>query len=567
MLCGLTAAQAQPRKVAPGLRAQASGPTTVFVKLRTPLLPRGAGLAAKCDAIAAAQSRVLGSVPRGSLRVERRLESVSALTVTVTPEGLAALEADPEVERIDPMATGSGALARGLPLVHGDVVHRRGTKGSGATVAVLDSGAEVTHPDVAGRIVAQECFCRPNCCPNGADVQSGAGSAATRQAHGLHVTGIVASAGIVSAPGTAPGARIVAVKVLDEENRGFLSDWIAGLDFIIMERPDVQAINMSLVSDLTYPGFCDKPQDPNDLNSFVASFAEAFATLRERGVLVFAASGNIGEFDRLSAPACVEDAVAVGGVDSVGNLWRGSNVGPAIDVLAPAVAIQSDGVGGSLLTLTGTSMSAGFVTGTAALLLAMNPELTADELEDILERTGVRVPGREAPQSFQRLDILAATNEVWRQTQPVLGGGHREADCLVSWSFSAPSATSQRPIAGATCRDGDAGCDTDPVPGTCGFDLQICFNRADGRLPECGTGSAIGSYILGQPNDDGDGVDVANAASLRNVLPPAPIGADVCTGSARLRVPVGTKIVHLRAQSTDDRVDTDRLRLTCLPAS
>lgn len=557
---------AQSRKLAPGLRhqVQADGTATVFVKLRKPLLPRGAGLAARCDAVAAAQSRVLSAAPARSIQVERRLDTIAALTVSVTPEGLAALEANPDVDRIDPMATGSGALGRNLPLIRGDTVHRRGLVGTGATIAVLDSGVEVTHPDVAGRIIAQECFCFPNCCPNGTARQSGAGSATTLQPHGLHVTGIAASAGIVSAPGTAPAANVVSVKVLDEMNRGFLTDWIAGLDFIIMERPDVQAINMSLVSDVTYPGFCDQPEDPNDLNSFIISFAEAFDILRERGVLVFAASGNIGERTLISAPACVEDAVAVGGVDSAGALWRGSNISTAIDVLAPGVSVQSDGVGGSLLTLTGTSMSTAFVTGTAALLLSMNPALSADALEDILKRTGVPVPNRQGPLFFPLIDDLAAVNEVWRETQPLLGGGSRETDCLVSWDFEAAQTTMPRPIAGAICRDGDPGCDADATPARCGFDVRICFNHPDGRLPECDATSVIQSYRLARPDGAGDAADMANATAIRNALPSAPInGQSVCTNQVRLTVPVGSKTFQFGARSADGRRDEDRLRLRC----
>ncbi len=562
-------AHARPRKFAAGLRSQvaAEGSTTVFVKLRKPLLPRGAHLAAKCDAVAATQSRVLASVPRGDIHVERRFDSIAAMTVTVTPEGLAALEADPDVELIDPMATGGGALGNNLPLIRGDVAHHRGLAGFGATVAILDSGVEVTHPDVAGRVIAQRCFCRPNCCPNGQDQQSGAGSATTMQSHGIHVTGIVASAGIVSSPGTAPATKIVSVKVLDEDNRGFLADWISGLDFVILDRPDVQAINMSLASDFTYPGYCDKPDDPNDLNSFVVAFAEAIETLRERDVPVFAAAGNIGANFQISAPSCVEDAIAIGATDAAGNLWRGSNVSQAVDLIAPGVAIESDGVRGSVLRLTGTSMSTGFSTGTAALLLAMNPALTVDQLEDTLKRTGVQIPGRQAPQTFRRVDILAAANDVWRNTQPLLGGGGRTSDCLVSWEFAAPSATAERPIAGATCRDGDTSCDADATPGRCGFDLQTCFNHVDGRLPECGTASPIQSYTIGTPRSGGDALDAANATALRNALPQVPINTPgECSSPLRFTVPVGTKLITLRAQATDGRKDSDRLRLTCRPA-
>jgi hypothetical protein len=557
-------ASAQAGKLGPGVRAEVrrAGRSTVFVKLRQPTLPRSATLDERCQRVAALRRGVAAAMPDGDVRIVHELEAIAALTARVTPEGLAALEAHPEVARVDSMATGSGALGRNLPLIHGDVVHRRGVRGEEVTVAVLDSGVEVAHPDIAGRVIDQECFCFPSCCPDGSAQQSGAGSALTTQPHGLHVTGIVASAGIVSAPGTAPAARIVSVKVLDELNRGFLSDWIAGLDFVITQRPDVQAINMSLVSDITYEGFCDQPEDPNDLNSFIVSFAEAFEILRQRNVLIFAASGNIGETQRISAPACVEKATAVGGVDPAGNLWRGGNISVAIDLLAPAVAIESDGVGGSLLTLTGTSMATAFATGSAALMLSMNPALSADELEDVLKGTGIPIPDRRPPLTFARIDERAAMNEVWRLTQPLLGGGSADTDCLVSWDFGDAS-TRQRPVAGLICEDGDPTCDHDAAPGRCGIDVGICLNRADGRVRRCSTSSAIESYALGKPQSSGDEFDAANAAAITSALPLAPIADEVCTEPVRLTIPVGSRSVRLAARAADGRRDDDKLRLVC----
>jgi hypothetical protein len=564
ILAVATPASAQAGKLGPGLRTEvrSTGRSTVFVKLRQPPLPRSATLDERCEHVASLQRGVAAAMPHGDVRIEHALEAIAALTASVTPDGLAALEGHPDVLRVDSMATGSGALARNLPLINGDVVHRRGIHGEEVIVAVLDSGVEVTHPDIAGRVIDQECFCFPSCCPDGSAQQSGAGSALTTQPHGLHVTGIVASAGIVSAPGTAPAAHIVSVKVLDELNRGFLSDWIAGLDFVITQRPDVQAINMSLVSDITYEGFCDQPEDPNDLNSFIVSFAEAFEILRARNVLIFTASGNVGETDRISAPACVRDATAIGGVDPAGNLWRGGNLSAAIDLLAPAVAIESDGVGGSLLTLTGTSMSTAFATGSAALMLSMNPSLPADELEDVLKRTGRRIPDRRPPLTFARIDERAAMNEVWRLTQPLLGGGSADTDCLVSWDFGDAS-TRQRPVAGLICEDGDPTCDHDAAPGRCGIDVGICLNRADGRVRRCSTSSAIASYTLGKPNAGGDAVDAANARAITSALPPTPITDEVCTEPIRVTVPVGSRSIRFAAQAADGRRDDDKLRLVC----
>src|SRR6187401_1654906 len=141
LLVGVVA-RAEPARVEAGLQAQAEerGETTVFVKLRKPRLPRRASLTERCDAIAASRRRLLAAVPARDINVEQQFESVAALTATVSAEGLAALAANPEVVSIDSMAMGSGALGQSLPLIRGDVVHRRGLEGAGATVAVLDSG-------------------------------------------------------------------------------------------------------------------------------------------------------------------------------------------------------------------------------------------------------------------------------------------------------------------------------------------------------------------------------------------------------------------------------------------
>jgi hypothetical protein len=197
----------------------------------------------------------------------------------------------------------------------------------------------------------------------------------------------------------------------------------------------------------------------------------------------------------------------------------------------------------------------------------MNPNLAADDLEDTMKRTGVLVPNRQGPLQFARLDNLKAVNAVWRDTPPLLGGGSRKSDCLAVWDFAVPSATTPRQIAGAECRDGDPECDADPTPGRCGFDLELCFNSADGRLPECSTNSAITTYGLGMPNSAGDEVDAANAAALQGVLPPVPITTrNVCTGGVRLIVPIGSKAIRFAARSADGRIDDDKLRLTCRAA-
>jgi subtilisin family serine protease len=132
------------------------------------------------------------------------------------------------------------------PLIGADLVHAQGIRGEGTTVALLDSGIDTDHPAFAGRIAAEACFCDnldgTGCCPSGVTQRSGPGSAEDDQGHGTHVAGIVS--------GVAPATHIVAVKVLDSANRfrSFTQIYRA-LEWIADNRPDVDAINMSLGSD------------------------------------------------------------------------------------------------------------------------------------------------------------------------------------------------------------------------------------------------------------------------------------------------------------------------------
>lgn len=564
-------ATAQPPvgKLGPGIVSQlnGTGEAEVFVMLREPPRAEGGGVQARRRAIRTLRAAVLSSCPPHAMHVRQQFSTVSGFTASVTAGGLATLLAHPAVLRVDPMMYGSGALAQSVPQIRADAVHRRDDVGQNVTVAVLDTGVEATHPDLAGSIVAEQCFCNGNCCPNGASRQSGPGSAFTNFVHGIHVTGIIVSKGIVAPVGVAPGAKVVAVKVLNDQNRGSLADWIAALDWIATERADVQAINMSLVSDSVYPGQCD------DASAVNMAFAQVLNVLRARGTLTFVAAGNGGQTDAMGAPACIGAAVSVGAVTKGDEIWMSTDRDATLDVLAPGVAIVSTGPQGSTATLTGTSMAAPHVTGTAALMLAMNPGLGADQLESALKGTRRLVVDARNGLSFPRVNALSALNVVLDDTRPFAGGGGDRTDCLVEWSFPPATTTLRRPrTGGAMCRDNDPACDADRVPGRCTFQVSLCFNVSDRRLPRCGSDAPIVGYDLvspsaAQPSD----VDAANAGAISGALPPLPINdANHCTVPIAFVVPAeakpGTKWLRFSARASDGRVDHDALRLVCLPS-
>jgi len=566
LLVALLSTGAVAQLTAPRLNPQVSaklntdGRADVFVMLREPPPSATDDLGERRRTVHSLCARVLRPLAAQDIFVYREFKIASAFTASATSAAVAQLLTDATVVRVDPMQYGSGGLAESVPQIHADAVHRRGDLGQGVTLAVLDTGFDPTTPDVASSIVEQHCFCSGNCCPDGTSEQDGTGSAFTQAVHGNHVTGIIVSKGTIAPPGVAPGAQVVAVKVLNESNRGFLGDWIAALEWIATEHPEVQAINMSLVSDSVFSAACD------DTDSYNMAFAQVLGVLRARGTLTFAASGNIGRTNAVGSPACVSGAVSVGAVQENDEVWVGSNSYADLDVLAPGVSILSTGLGDSLTTLTGTSMATPHATGTAALLLALNPMLSADQLEDILKRSGTPIHDPRNGFTFPRVNALGAMNGVLDVTHPLLGGGSRERDCLVEWQVPPAMVTVRQRVAGAVCHDNDPTCDADPASGGCTFTLSACFNVVDRRLPDCATDQPIVAYQLARARA-ADSVDTANAAALEAVLPSLPlVGPGQCSEQFAFVVPIGeTKWIRFSASAADGRRDYDRLRFSCVP--
>ena len=333
------------------------------------------------------------------------------------------LRSDPRVRAISPDSGGSGSLLESIPLVGGDVVAARGLDGRDVTVAILDSGIDLTHPDFAGRIVAQQCFCDNfslGCCPNRLSVQSGPGAAQDDHDHGTHVSGIVAGAGQSGPRGIAPGVRIVAVKVLDSSNSFASTTQIyRALQWIRDERPDVRVINMSLGTAVLFEN------EECQASAAAIGFQDVLAPLRARGVVIVASTGNNGDPSRMQFPACAQSVLSVGATyDAPGSheyfgckdadtardqIACFSNASSGLDLLAPGAVIRSAKRGGGSIRMVGTSMAAPHVSGALALMMqASYSMLPADQAERILKSTGVPVTDARNGITTPRLDIAAA---------------------------------------------------------------------------------------------------------------------------------------------------------------
>jgi subtilisin family serine protease len=335
---------------------------------------------------------------------------------------------DPRVLAVSLDSGGRGSLLESIPLIGGDVVAAQGLDGQYVTVAVLDSGIDLSNPDFAGRVVAQQCFCDnldgTGCCPNGATSQSGPGSAQDDHGHGTHVTGIIASAGRSGPRGLAPAARIVAVKVLDEANVfSSLTQIYRALEWIAENRAEVRVINMSLGTSAHFTSI----QCASSAAAF--GFEDVLQKLRARGVVITVSTGNDRSATTMEFPACDAGVIAVGatydapspqarpyqffGCDDAhaarDQVACFSNSSDAIDILAPGAPILSSNLGRGSITMVGTSMAAPHVAGTLALMMqASRGTITAAQAEQILRNTGIPVTDSRNGITTPRIDAAAA---------------------------------------------------------------------------------------------------------------------------------------------------------------
>ncbi|MFI6874725.1 S8 family serine peptidase [Streptomyces sp. NPDC050400] len=259
-----------------------------------------------------------------------------------------------------------------------------GLDGKGVPVAVLDTGVDSTHPDLAGRIKETKNFTEE------ADAVDGHG-------HGTHVAATIAGSGTASDgqhKGVAPAADLYIGKVLDNAGQGTDSEVLAGMDWAA--HSGAKIVSMSL-------GGAGGADGTDPLSQAVNSLSA------ETGTLFVIAAGNSGSGpDTVGAPGSAADALTVGAVDADGRIAGFSSRGPLKDgrfkpdVTAPGVNIVSARATGTSMghpvddrytAADGTSMATPHVAGAAAIVAQAHPDWTGQQIKAAL--VGTAEPGQE----------------------------------------------------------------------------------------------------------------------------------------------------------------------------
>ena len=361
-------------------------------------------------------------VRRAGGSIWRKFSSINGQAVEIANGQLRRLAESSAVESLHVDRPLNAHLNRAAVTIGARAVQEMGYDGAGVGVAVIDSGVTSWHDDltyngvdpsvqvVGGQRVAKF-----------VDFVNGRTAPYDDNGHGTHVSGIIAGNGYDTRgarAGIAPAAHIVSLKVLNSAGSGYISNVIAALDWSITNQSayNIRVINLSVGAPITE----SYTTDPLTL---------AAKRVVDSGIVVVAAAGNLGrnslgnpQYGGITSPGNAPWVLTVGASNTKGTITRTddeiapySSRGPSAidysakpDVIAPGTGIASlsdptsslyvskaaNLLAGTLstsykpyLALSGTSMAAPMVAGTAALMIQANPKLTPNLVKAILEYT------------------------------------------------------------------------------------------------------------------------------------------------------------------------------------
>ncbi|MFI9811735.1 S8 family peptidase [Saccharothrix variisporea] len=365
-----------------------------------PLIVQGVG----------ARAEALGTT---GTTVHHRFDAVDAVAAIQAKATTKALwDARSSVGRIWLDGLRKPTLDVSVPQIGAPAAWEAGYTGKGVKVAVVDTGIDAEHPDLAGKVVDRRDF-------------TGGDRPGDQIGHGTHVASTIAGTGAKSGgkyKGVAPDASLLDAKVCGEYGC-FESGILAGMQWAA--ESGAKVVNMSLGG-----------QDTEDLDPL----EQAVNTLSaQHGVLFVVAAGNSGPGEQtVGSPASADAALAVGAVDKQDRIAPFSSRGPRAgdravkpEITAPGVAITAAKAGGGgepapggYVAFSGTSMATPHVAGAAAILAGQRPGLSAAQSKAVLMGSAKPNPELSVPtQGAGRVDVQRATRQTVHTDPPALSLG------------------------------------------------------------------------------------------------------------------------------------------------
>ncbi len=319
--------------------------------------------------------------------------------------------------------------------IRADLIHESGITGQGIKVVLIDSGYNYEHPELKSSYKGNGY----NFLNNGTDVMDDKG-------HGSLVGGIIAADGIYklkvlykisndeykkikgTVKGIAPDVEIIPAKVLDSKGNGNTNDIIRAIYWAI-DGPDGQygteddfnpdVINISISPNIEellelYPNIIEDLK-LTSCDNIYPELTGAFKYAREKGISIVTTTGNYDD-KGFNLAGCISHSIAVGAVDSNDVIADFSGRGHSVDIVAPGINIMGPALGNSTKFYyqynSGTSYAAAMVTGTIALIKAVHPEYTPDQIEEALFNSAIDLgePGKDPDYGWGRLDAWGAVN-------------------------------------------------------------------------------------------------------------------------------------------------------------
>jgi subtilisin family serine protease len=269
-----------------------------------------------------------------------------------------------------------------LPQAHGLAL------GANVTIAVIDSGIDIRHPELANAIAGSF---------------DALGSKEGPHVHGTGIAGAIVSHARLM--GSAPAARILAIRAFGAAPSGAEST-----SFVILKGLDYAAAHGAQIVNMSFAG----PKD--------ALIERGIAAAAAKGIVMVAAAGNAGAKSPPLYPAANASVIAVSATDAQDKLFAASNRGSHIAISAPGVDIFLPAPDEKYQMTSGTSFSAAYISGLAALMLERNPALKPNEVRAILMKTArdLGAPGRDDFFGAGEADAFAAVSAVTTPAVPVV---------------------------------------------------------------------------------------------------------------------------------------------------